>query len=61
MSLNEYDVPVNFTTTIDVTVKAQSRYDAMCKAEELATETFRKYLDDGLLGMSDFIPEAQEP
>lgn len=57
----KYYISVVFATTIETEVKAEDLNDAMSEAEDKATEEFRKLLDEGYLGTSDFTCEAQEP
>ena len=59
--MNEYIIPVNFTTTYQITVKAEDEGEARDLAGTEASELFQKDLDEGLLGTSDFVCEPQEP
>lgn len=59
--MKEYIISVNFTTTYEVTVEAEDETEARDFAGTQATEIFREELDEGLLGVSDFICEPQEP
>ena len=59
MSKNEYEVRVNFTVTYTTDVRAGSREEACEKAEDYLTEEFRKELDTGYLGVSDFVYESE--
>lgn len=61
MAKRKYQIEVLFSTPVYVTVKANDVYDAMDIAEVDATEIFRKNLDEGMLGVSDFYCEAQTP
>lgn len=61
MAKKKYHISVVFTTTIETDVRAEDLDDAMAEAECKTTEDFRKLLDDGLLGVSDFTCEAQTP
>ena len=58
---NEYEVEVVFSTSVFVTVMAEDADEAMDTAEFEATKLFRRKLNDGALGVSDFDCEAQEP
>ena len=59
--MRKYNVDVVFSTTVSATVWANSKADAMDKAERKASDEFRDLLDKGYLGTSDFTYEAQEP
>ena len=61
MAKRKYQIEVLFSTPVYVTVKANDVYDAMAIAEVDATEVFRKNLDEGMLGVSDFYCEVQTP
>lgn len=58
--MKEYIIPANFTTTYQITVKAEDETEAMALAATQATEIFREELYKGLLGVSDFVCELQE-
>ena len=55
-----YTIPVNFTTTYQITVEAKNETEAMALVATQVTEIFREELDKGLLGVSDFVCELQE-
>ena len=59
--MKEYIIPVNFTTTYQITVEAEDETEARDLAGEQSTKIFREELDKGLLGVSDFVCEPQEP
>ena len=61
MAKKKFKIEVVFSTPVYVTVLASNKYDAMDIAEVDATEVFRKNLDEGMLGVSDFYCEVQTP
>lgn len=58
MERRKYDMAVDFTTTLYVTVYASDIDDAKDKAELKASEEFEENLNEGLLGSSDFYCNA---
>ena len=56
-----YTIPVNFTITYNVSVRARNEAFAKEKAEKEASEMFEADLNEGMLGTSDFAYEAQDP
>ena len=59
--MKEYIIPVNFITTYQITVEAEDETEARDLAGTQVTEIFREELDEGLLGVSDFVCDPQEP
>jgi len=59
MAKTEYEVRVNFTVTYTTDVRASNQEEAREKAEHYLTEEFRKELDTGYLGVSDFVYESE--
>ena len=57
----EYDVEVVFSVPINVTVKANDKYEAMDIAEDMAYDIFKKEFSEGKIVFSDFDYEAQTP
>ena len=56
-----YTIPVNFTITYNVSVRARNEAFAKEKAEEEASKMFEADLNEGMLGTFDFTYEAQDP